>query len=151
LIYMYCDYNRLVYLPRLNEKLTTFNCSDNELIVLPRFNTNLRYMYCHGNHLTELPQFNEELRSIYCTSNPFYVLNPRNETLDVMRIKTNTLVLFRELYYAIKFKRKFRRWLWELVREPKISRRFHPNNLVKCIEENDDNLDIAIEKFIGDD
>ena len=35
---------------------------------------------------------------------------------------------FRCLYFSIKYKKQFRKWLWERVRLPKIQQQFHPSN-----------------------
>jgi hypothetical protein len=53
------------------------------------------------------------------------------------------------LFYSLKFKNKFRRWLWEKVRKPKIEAKYNPNNLDNIINncENDDDLLYALEAW----
>jgi hypothetical protein len=43
--------------------------------------------------------------------------------------RTKTLNKFRELYYALKFKKQLRDWLWFRVREPVLKNKYHPNYL----------------------
>jgi hypothetical protein len=50
--------------------------------------------------------------------------------------------MFKFLYYSLKFKNKFRYWLWEKVREKKIKKQFHPNMLSEFLKDNDiDDID----------
>jgi hypothetical protein len=48
---------------------------------------------------------------------------------------------FRELFYALKYKKQFRNLLWVRIREPKIRIKYHPNNLMKMLEERELTLD----------
>ena len=41
-------------------------------------------------------------------------------------------------YYSLKFKKKFRDWLWVKVREPKIQEYYTPQNLIKLLKGVDD-------------
>jgi hypothetical protein len=56
-------------------------------------------------------------------------------------IKQNIKILnrFRFLYYSLKLKNKFRKWLWEKVREPKIKQRYHPSVLLEVLKDKDIN------------
>jgi hypothetical protein len=53
---------------------------------------------------------------------------------------------FRFTYFCLKFKNKFKRWLWEKVREPKIMKKFHPDHL-NSLQENED-LEVFLEEWI---
>ena len=54
---------------------------------------------------------------------------------------------FRELYYTLKCKKRLRHYYYEYVLKPKMERVYHPNNLIKLIE----NIDInQFEKVIED-
>jgi hypothetical protein len=44
---------------------------------------------------------------------------------------------FRHLYYCLKFKKQFRKWLWEKVREPNAKKLYNPNYLIKNLGEDD--------------
>jgi hypothetical protein len=46
----------------------------------------------------------------------------------------------------LKFKKHFKRWLWERIREPKIIAKFHPSHLTN-LEETDD-LEVFLEDWI---
>lgn len=37
------------------------------------------------------------------------------------------------MFYALKYKKQFHQWLWH-IREPKIRKRYHPDNLIKMLE-----------------
>jgi hypothetical protein len=43
----------------------------------------------------------------------------------------------------VKFRDKFRKWLWEKVREPKIIKQYSPEELIKLLENKDENEDIS--------
>ena len=62
------------------------------------------------------------------------------------RVKKNIRVFkyFRHLWYCLQYKKQFRKWLWEKVREPKIKKIFHPINLIKILGEDDD-LDTVLD------
>lgn len=53
------------------------------------------------------------------------------ETLILQEKIRVTLTNFKHLYYSLKFKTKFIKWLWELVREPKIAREYHATYLAE--------------------
>jgi predicted DNA-binding transcriptional regulator len=58
---------------------------------------------------------------------------------------------FRELFYALKYKKQLHHWLWVHVREPKIRNKYHPSNLMAMLEEKEDmtldELDELLEKW----
>ena len=64
------------------------------------------------------------------------------------QVKKNIRVFkyFRHLWYCLQYKKQFKKWLWEKVREPKIKKIFHPINLIKKLCENDD-LDEVLENW----
>ena len=53
-------------------------------------------------------------------------------------LRENAINRFREMFYALKYKQRFRDLLWVKVREPKIRARYHPDNLAKMLEGRDD-------------
>ncbi len=59
---------------------------------------------------------------------------------DYRQVKKNIRVFkyFRHLWYCLQYKKQFKKWLWEKVREPKIKKIFYPINLIKKLDENDD-------------
>jgi Leucine-rich repeat (LRR) protein len=161
-----CSFNLLTMLPPLNNSLRVLNCSHNNLTSFPKLNENLRELYCSFNNLTSLPILNDNLKVILCYNNKINIITnipntltclnySNNDICDVIGInpfinslkqKINTLNNFRVLYYALKFKKQFKRWLWERVREPKIIKQFHPDHLNK-LKETDD-LDEFLEEWI---
>ena len=52
-----------------------------------------------------------------------------------MRNKNNIIIRFKELFYVLKYKKQFRDLLWVHIREPKIRNKYHPNNLIKMLED----------------
>jgi hypothetical protein len=54
-----------------------------------------------------------------------------------MRNITNRIIRFKELFYTLKYKKRFRDLLWVRIREPKIRNKYHPDNLIKLLEHRD--------------
>ena len=160
LTHLYCSDNHLTWLPHLNNNLTHLNCSSNQLTWLPPLNNTLIQLDCSGNKLTELPPLNNNLTQLYCSFNCLTSLPPLNNNLTHLYCSRNnifnnninniniiqTLRKFRNTYYLLKFKKHFKRWLWEKVREPKIMAKFHPSHL-DALEETDD-LEVFLEDWI---
>ena len=77
-------------------------------------------------------------------------INPQyyDDEYYINTIKQNLKILnkFRFLYYSLKFKNKFRYWLWKKVREPKIQKQFHPSRLLELLKDHDIN-DVDEETF----
>ena len=157
-----CSINRLTELPTLNNKLTQLLCSNNKLKFLPPLTNDLVLIDCSNNKLTELPQLNHNLSQLDCYQNKLTYLPPLNNNLKVLSCYNNkfynntkyfniiqTLRKFRNTYYLLKFKKHFKRWLWEKVREPKIMAKFHPSHLTN-LEETDD-LEVFLDNWIKND
>jgi phage anti-repressor protein len=51
----------------------------------------------------------------------------------------------RHLYYCIKFKKQFKYWLWELIRQPKIIQKYHPTYLMDYLDVED--LDVVLDNW----
>ena len=137
LIYLYCSDNLLTELPPLNNTLKVLECSLNQLTELPPLNNNLTVLYCFHNQLTWLPPLNNKLQFLDCSDNNIKNIN------NIIEILRN----FRYTYYCLKFKKHFKRWLWEKVREPKIMAKFHPSHL-NALEETDD-LEVFLDDWIN--
>ena len=102
-------------------------------------NENLEYLYCSSNKLTSLPQLNENLYKIYFEYNPIYNIlsdlfnNPyTNQIFQIKKINK-----FRSLYYTLKFKKHFIKWLWK-SRERYFAEKYHPKYLLENLDENTD-------------
>ena len=126
------------------KNLQKLYCFNNELTSLPSLPQNLQKLYCCSNKLTLLPTLPENLKilsysniAIYKPVNSNSLINYRN---NLIQIKQNVQILnnFRHLYYCLKFKKQFRTWLWEKVREPNAKKLYDPNYLVENLGEDDD-------------
>jgi hypothetical protein len=158
-----CSHNNLTELPPLNDSLESLCCEYNKLTKLPVLNNNLESLYCNCNELTELPKLNNKLILLDCSNNLLSELPPLNSNLVILFLENNNIFnekyddfeiynvvnilhSFRFTFYSIKFKLKFKKWLWEKVREPKIMQKFHPDHLTALKET--DNLEEFLEDWI---
>lgn len=134
-----CSYNELTSLPNLNERLEYLDASYNKLTRLPKIPSSLQQLCIINNELSILPPFTKKIHNILAFHNPFpfHYIDPYHipKQLAIFRIKNDRLIRFKQLFYALKFKKQFRSWLWEKVREPKIREKYHPDNLMKMLEE----------------
>jgi len=115
-------------------------CDKNKLTTLPLLNKNLQYFDCNFNNLNYIPCLN----ATYNALERSYVL--RLTHINDIRTQNAILYNFRKTYYTLKFKKHFKRWLWEKVREPKIMAKFHPRHLTN-LEETDD-LEVFLDDWI---
>jgi Leucine-rich repeat (LRR) protein len=153
---LYCSFNLLTFLPKLNVNLRMLYCSDNQIIYLPLLNKGLNCIHCYKNQLITLPNLNEKLEFLSYHDNPIiYQLINHNDSskiilgndLNILKQQVKTINNIIYSYYCLKFKKQFKKWLWELVREPKIIKKFHPSYLIENLNEKDD-LDEFLEKWI---
>jgi hypothetical protein len=110
------------------------------LTQLPPLPPTLTELVCYKNQLTQLPPLPSTLTYLDCRDNllPFdHEQNMTNmiEYIIQMRNETNIMIRFKELFYTLKYKSKFRNWLWVHIREPKIRNKYHPDNLIKLLED----------------
>jgi hypothetical protein len=167
LISLSCQNNELTSLPELPNSLENLNCKNNQLLSLPKLPENLLELRCSYNKLTSLPELNN-IAYIAIVGNPIYdficslkmieddydsngeIITRYFDDYEYYRntIKQNLKILnrFRFLYYSLKFKNKFRDWLWKKVREPKIQKQFHPSRLLELLKDHDIN-DVDEETF----
>lgn len=146
-----CDSNKLKSLPELNPSLQRLICSNNELTSLPKLNNSLYSLDCRDNKLTSLPELNSSLEFLYSHNNlfpsMFHLFGYMPEDLKYCvnyRIKLNS---FKELFWSLKYKQKFRDILWKKIRLPKIEKQYHPDNLIELlidVGENEEELDHAL-------
>jgi hypothetical protein len=73
-------------------------------------------------------------------------LDINNNSLIKVKQNIETLNNFCHLYYSLRFKKQLRKLLWEKVREKQIMNKYHPNYLLKNLEENAD-LDDFLNKW----
>jgi hypothetical protein len=131
----------LTQLPTLPSTLEFLDCTNNQLTQLPTLPPTLKYLLCSNNQLiTQLPTLPSTLEFLDCRYNllPFdHEINNINMMMEYiieMRNKNNIFIRFKELFYAVKYKKQFRHWLWVRIREPKIRIKYHPDNLIKWLE-----------------
>ena len=132
-------YKELSYLPDLSRftNLKYLYCSHNQFISLPLLPDSLQELYCYNNQLSSLYPLPNSLEILFCKNNPTdEFIHPYN--LDVLKKETITLSKFRDLYYCIKYKTKFRKWLWD-IREKKVKEEYHPDRLKEMLEGKDIN------------
>ena len=156
LTYLYCSRNKLTLLPSLNSSLKYLDCSYNKLTKLPQFNSNLKRLDCEHNLLTDLPYLNN-ITVLNCSDNPMPHLPALNTKLkyincdllcssSIFSNKIDILMKFRFTFYCLKLKNKFKKWLWEKVREPKIMQKFHPDHLNEL--KDTDDLEVFLDDWI---
>jgi len=68
-----------------------------------------------------------------------------NDELKIIKSKIAILNKFRYLYYCLRWKKKFTKWLWK-IREPQIQQKYHPRYLLEHLTE-DDELEEFLEKW----
>lgn len=139
-----CNYNQLTALPILPNSLRELYCDNNQLTFLPKLPNNLKGLDCGSNQLTSLPDLPESLEWFNFHNNPIYSI-VFHKNIEIIKLNIKKLNNFRALYYALRFRNRFRRWLWEGVRKPKIDAYYHPANLVKRLLEEDGDLDRALD------
>ena len=144
LILLNCSENKLISLPDLPKTLKHLNCQNNKLTNLPYLPENLESLSCETNYLTSLPNLPETILMMMCDNNPIYKvlenilfhtkINKLNNTINIIN-------KFRELYYCIKYKNKFRKWLYEKVREPNAMKLYSPEYLMNELKDEETDLD----------
>jgi hypothetical protein len=145
LIGLNCDGNNLVQLPKLPSRLHLLYCSHNRLSYLPPLPRHLGVLKCMNNNLGYIPILPERMDGFWIENfeeNPVYDLFnwniPMGYDWNMINIRKNVVTLnrFRELFYSLKFRNKFRDILWKKIREPKIQDKYHPDNLLLLLENN---------------
>ena len=142
-----CENNQLTSLPSLPHNLKKIYCALNKFTYLPNLTCieNLEELYCYNNNLTSLPNLPQNLKIVRCFNTPICNIV---DSHSLSQIKQNVQIVnnFRHLYYCLKFKKQFRKWLWEKIREPKIMRTFNPLYLIDNLKDDDD-LDAVLDNW----
>jgi len=129
------------------KNLKTLKCSDNQLTSLPTLPQNLENFDCSYNKLTLLPTLPENLENLSCSNNLIYEI-VNNDSLITIKQNIQTLNNFRYLYYCLQFKKHFKKWLWEKVREHNVKKIYSPMYLIENLGEDDD-LDTVLNNWIN--
>ena len=148
-----CSRNQLTSLPKLNDSLKELYCANNQLTSLPKLNDSLQELVCDNNQLTSLPKLNDSLKVLYCNNNKFiieYSGHLPNQTKNEINLIFRCLYRCKLLFWSLKFKQKFRDWLWLKVRLPKIENRYHPSKLNELLhDKNDDITEEELDRVIS--
>jgi Leucine-rich repeat (LRR) protein len=138
---LHCDSNQLISLPSLNIDLECISCLNNQLTTLPSLPEKLITLNCHSNKLTFLPSLPNSLKYLCCLNNPiFRIIN--DQDIKIISQKIKIINKIRVIYYHLKFKKQFRKILWEKIREPKIQQYYSPDNLIHLLKEKEEKEDI---------
>ncbi len=155
-----CSYNKLTSLPVLPEQLEELKCSYNKLVTLPSIGSKLTILYSGSNNLIRFVELNINFIKVGLSQNPVFDIigydtiwcwapdHPPSEQRQILdynniRKRSNILNRFVRLFYSIKFKKQFKKWLLK-AREPLIKKKYSPNNLIDLIN----NLDNPDEEYI---
>ena len=78
----------------------------------------------------------------------FYEIVLLDSNNSYAQIKKNIRVFkyFRHLWYCLQYKKQFRKWLWEKVREPNAKKLYDPIYLIENLGEDDD-LDAVLNNW----
>jgi hypothetical protein len=129
---LFCSSNQLISLSNLPHSLNCLNCSNNQLTRLPRLPDKIELVKCDNNQLSCLPDLPDTLLALHCQNNyrmDYTLYGDLDDDLSTIKRKTKILNRFKYIYYLIRFKRRFRDFLWFKVREPRIKEQFHPKHL----------------------
>jgi Leucine-rich repeat (LRR) protein len=141
--YLDCSYNKWTVLPELPSTLKQLKCSHNKMTVLPKLPSTLKTLYCSHTRLIFLPDLPSGLHELFCrcTLYSYNYLYTHEDCIYINNINKK-LKNFHFLFYCLKFKHKFRHWLWDKVRRPKIEAQFHPSRIQELLEKGVDIEDL---------
>lgn len=168
LIFLNCCNNQLKSLPNLPQSLKVLYCPNNDLEELPELPHTLRSLYCYKNKLKYLPHIPTTLTKLYCSYNCLFILPelPRNiyelrindnpliykdNTIECIRYTNRIIAKCKYTFYCLKYKNKFRDWLWVKIRKPKIEAQYHPSRVFALLEQGVDifELDTFLDVIIS--
>jgi Leucine-rich repeat (LRR) protein len=132
LIFLVCDNNKLTHLQELPNSLTQLNCGNNQLTTLQKLPNNLKYLNCNNTIIDEII---DVVKNSSLHKNEFNKINKKLYILNK----------FRELYFALKFKKQFYK-LYETV----VMKRYHPSNLIKLLEnvgDDEEQIDLLLKSW----
>lgn len=145
--------DKLSPLPRNLNKLI---CADTSIRRLPPLPENLYTLYCWNNKLTRLPQIPRRLRYLRCVGNPFSEMpwvnllherGPNFSQVQISRTNLETVLRFREMYYAVRLRERFKQWLWR-PREREAMTELHPSRIMEFVENVlPENMGTALDQF----
>jgi len=134
---LYCCSNWISSLPEFPESIYSINCTNNCLTFLPKLPDSLITLFCDKNPMRILPDLPNSLLRLmidrqsilykYIDSN-YYSFDDNSiyQIISYINRINRQLQEFKYLFYSLKYKHRFRNWLWEKVREKKLRQQFHP-------------------------
>ena len=131
--YLCCCENKLPILPELPKSLIHLECSKNRLTKLPILPDKIKILNCNNNNLPCLPYLPNSLEKVY------YILNysmKKYPKLDDYKIIVKN---YNFIYWKLRLKQTFHKWVWEKVKQQKAMEFYHPKNLIKLISDNIEN------------
>ena len=136
-----CYENRLTTLPKLSKKLVVLNCYNNQITRLPTLPDTLLQVSCGNNCISYIPPLSEKqhIERFDLINNPIYdiVSQNSNKTIqEVLKIIYNA----KKTYYTLKYGNKIRNFLYIKVLEPNAQQKYHPNNLIKLLNEHSEEI-----------
>jgi hypothetical protein len=145
---LYCSSNYLTSLPNIPNNVVKFDCEDNDLSRIPKLPKNLEELNIDYNYLTTLPTLPLNMNRIGIQNTYIWgfiateeMENSEYIDADEVNHRVETLNRFRYSYFLLKLKPRFRKWLWERVREPKIQAKYHPRYLMENLQDEEADLD----------
>lgn len=133
---------RINKLPPLPNKLSKLICVTTSVCELPDLPHDLYILYCWNNELTRLPRIPRGLRYLQCAGNLFTEMpwinllhegGPNLSQVYISRTNIEIVLRFREMYYAVRLRERFKRWLWR-PREREAMEEMNPIRLAEFIE-----------------
>ena len=127
-------------LPGLPEDLYMMFCCENQLNRLPKIPTGLRYLRCAGNPFADIPWIVDLYE--YGSGSGVTI-----SQIQIDRKKLETIIRFREMYFAVRLREKFKRWLWR-PREREAMEEMSPLRLAEFIENvPPEKMDSVLDRF----
>lgn len=169
--YLYISQNPITRLPMIPPRVKVIEADCCRIKSVPRLPPTVSYVCLSNNplyHMVNAPSclFSPRglLRWVLSNTPLFGILyHPKRDSthpdLDLMGVQGDpnkflqrlaTLNRFRDLFYALKFKRSFRDWLWVRVRLPKIERANHPvllQGILEAAGEEEQDLEDVLSMF----
>jgi len=158
--YLNCNNNKISYIPNIPKKIIRFDCQENNLIYIPDINDeHLQYLHDLDRNTDHNIRINiniskNPLCKIIGSEKDIIIIDHRYQMEGVLELthnlnieydkikKIKTLNKFRYNYYCLKLKKKFRDILWKNIREPKIIKKYSPQNLLLFLSNNETDEDI---------
>jgi len=151
------EYSPLIdTLPSLPYKLSKLVCVNTSIRELPPLPEYLYILYCWNNQLIRLPQIPLSLRYLRCVGNPFSEMpwvkllhekGPNFSQVQINLFTLETVIRFREMYYAVRLRERFKRWLWR-PREREAMAELHPSRVMEFVENTaSEDMESTLDRF----